>query len=464
MNRTRWIIALFGLALGAGQLQAQIPVTETEGLTPSRRLKAETQTQKEAETARKTKPVEGGDVAFPQILADPDNIDLNYRFAQGQIARGEIRGALATLERLLMLNPNMHRVRLLYALVLYRLDNLSESERELLTLSKLSLPPELRAEMKEYLDQIKKRRRRTRLGSNLSLGFDYDTNRNASPSSAGRLVQDRFIKLAGSNQKAQDTALVTIANIWATQDLGTQWGHELFASLTYFRAEQTTQDSLDLTAYSSQFGANFKSGFFTWTPSAGFDHVRLSEDTFLRSDTISTRFGFKHTERLSTAFEIRSTWENYSRTAVVPVAPEREGRKNDFSYSGDYILNKTMKLSGGYAITLKSAAAPYNAFVRHSLHVGHTWLLGRGMFLLSGVTFNIDEYDDRDPLVSQKIRDDLSYRFRLTHGAPLTLIDRRLKDLVFATTYEWYHAESNLNNYAYENNKISGMLTYKWEL
>lgn len=458
------LTVIFWLALGAGRLQAQIPVTESEGLTPSQRLKAEAQAQKEAEMARNRKAVENGNITYQQVLADPDNIDLNYRYAQGQIARGEMRGALATLERLLMLNPNLHRVRLLYALVLLRLDNLGEAERELLTLSKLSLPPDLRDEMQEYLRQIKKRRRRTRLGTNISLGFDYDTNRNASPSAAGRLVQDRFIVLAGSDKKAQDTSLVTIANIWATQDLGTQWGHELFASLTYFRAEQTTQDSLDLTAYSSQFGANFKSGFFTFTPSAGFDHVRLSEDTFLRTDTVSTRFGFKHTERFSTAFEIRSSWENYSRTAVVPVAPEREGRKNDFSYSGDFLLNKTMKVSGGCAITIKEAAALYNAFERYSLNIGHTWLLGRGMFLLSSFTFNIDEYDNRDTLVSQKVRDDLSYRVRFTHGAPLTLIDRRLKDLVFATTYEWFHAESNLLNYAYENNKVSGMLTYKWEL
>ena len=56
---------------------------------------------------------------------------MNLRFARSQIARENIRGASATLERILLLEPGRPDVRLLYAVVLFRLDNTQDAEREL---------------------------------------------------------------------------------------------------------------------------------------------------------------------------------------------------------------------------------------------------------------------------------------------------------------------------------------------
>ena len=46
---------------------------------------------------------------------------------RAQIRRGDVRGAGATLERILLMRPDLPRIRLLYAIVLYRLDNLDEA-------------------------------------------------------------------------------------------------------------------------------------------------------------------------------------------------------------------------------------------------------------------------------------------------------------------------------------------------
>jgi len=45
-------------------------------------------------------------------LEDPDNIMLNFRYAQTQIKNNNLLGAAGTLERILLVNPNLSKVRL----------------------------------------------------------------------------------------------------------------------------------------------------------------------------------------------------------------------------------------------------------------------------------------------------------------------------------------------------------------
>ena len=105
---------------------------------------------------------DGVDVTYAEVLGNPDNIELNVRFALTQIRQGNVRGAGATLERILLIAPNIAEIRILYAVVLFRLDNLDEAEREMKMVLELPLSPELRGQIDDYLAQIETRRKRTR--------------------------------------------------------------------------------------------------------------------------------------------------------------------------------------------------------------------------------------------------------------------------------------------------------------
>ena len=48
----------------------------------------------------------GAPVSYQDVLADPDNLELNLRFARTQVAQGNVRGAAATLERILLIDPD----------------------------------------------------------------------------------------------------------------------------------------------------------------------------------------------------------------------------------------------------------------------------------------------------------------------------------------------------------------------
>ena len=61
---------------------------------------------------------------FDAVLAAPDDPDLNLEFARRAADAGDLNGAAGALERVLIADPNRHGARLMYAVILYRLDDI----------------------------------------------------------------------------------------------------------------------------------------------------------------------------------------------------------------------------------------------------------------------------------------------------------------------------------------------------
>jgi tetratricopeptide (TPR) repeat protein len=196
----------------------------------------------------------GGDVSYADVLRDPDNIGLNYRFAQTQIRQGNIRGASATLERILLLDPQRPDVRLLYAVVLFRLDNLNDAERELLAVRDVPMSAELRAEVDGLLSQIEQRRRRLRAELLVNFGVQYDWNGNSAQRSNSRLVVDTPLALNDSDERHREISTNGTVQISADYDLGLNRRHKALASVSAYRSEHVHEDQLDLEAGTGQGG------------------------------------------------------------------------------------------------------------------------------------------------------------------------------------------------------------------
>ena len=87
---------------------------------------------------------------FEAVLAAPDDIDLNLDFARRAADAGDFNGAAGALERVLIADPNRHGARLMYAAVLYRLDDLQGARDQLDLLEPVTLTPLQRAEATRY--------------------------------------------------------------------------------------------------------------------------------------------------------------------------------------------------------------------------------------------------------------------------------------------------------------------------
>ncbi|MFA6028284.1 MAG: tetratricopeptide repeat protein [Elusimicrobiota bacterium] len=435
---------------------------DKEGQRPAEGAANQAAAVQAAEQAREALPADA-EPTFAQVLADPDNVELNARYAQAQIRRGDLKGAAATLERLLLLAPKRHELRVLYAAVLYRLDSLGEAQREFETLRKLDLPAGLRADVEDYLRRIESRRKRTHLTGRVGAGFELDQNRNAAPSSGKRLLSGTETILTSDSRRKEDASSILLGNLELRRELGGQSGHEAFGGVTYYRAEQTHTRSLNLEAYSLQGGASLKAPRMSATPTLLFDYVLLAEHKYLRNMGFSLRGDRKFGRSTLAYAELRHVYQDYTVTPGIPNAVDRTGAQVDLTLGAERVVAPTLKLGGSLSSSLKNAGRAYLGFHRTALGGNALRLVGKGRFLLAATTLGFDRYRDSDTAVSRTRRKDLNLRAGLTFGTPLAFIDPSLKELLWTTTLEYYHSWSNIQNYAYTDAKLAGMLTYRWD-
>ncbi|MGQ0676382.1 MAG: tetratricopeptide repeat protein, partial [Rhodospirillales bacterium] len=204
-------------------------------------------------------------VTFAEVLKDPDNVELNFDYARTLVAQGDLKGASATLERMLLNNPELAQVRLFYAIVLYRLDSLDEAERELKSIIGLPMPDSLRKEIQAYLDRISFRKKLTRYSASLSFGFSYDSNRNAAPRSGGVLFLDIPLEVPDNQREHSDKSFLTIGSMRVRHDLGFQEKHEVFGGFSFFRQDDLHLNDQNTQNYAFDAGGTYKSDWVNMT-------------------------------------------------------------------------------------------------------------------------------------------------------------------------------------------------------
>lgn len=425
-------------------------------------------TDKAAAKARAARILEsGGEVSYRDVLADPDNIELNIRFAQTQIRDGNIRGASATLERVLLLDPDRADVRLLYAVVLFRLDNLQDAERELESVRDLPMTPQLRTEVSDLLDQIDQRRRRLRFEALVSFGGQYDWNGSSTPVSNTRLVSDVPIQLGDADQRHREFSANGTVRIAMDYDLGFQRRHKLKAGVSGYRAEHLHEDQLDLEAVSADAGLSMAYEPFTVEPRFSVTDVRLAHQRYLTIARLENLATWQVDKKADLFAGLGWEDQHYNSVHVATSAWEREGRQIDGRIGGHYLVEPTLRIGGYARLYDKNAKKPYNAYHRAEAGAEATMLLSGGSFLIASVVYQRDSYQAPDPFVSAATRNDWSLRSRLLYGFPIAnLFDDRVagwfEGITATVAVERYNQVSTIRDYTYRNTSVSANLTRKW--
>lgn len=413
----------------------------------------------------------GPPVTYADVLRNPDDILLNLRFARAQVNEGNVRGAVATLERVLLIDPDLAQVRLFYAVILFRLESLDEAEKEFNAVAALDIPADVRAEVELYLGRIALERRLTRYSASLAFGAHYDTNRDFTPTSETRLAGG--VPFTVSN-KSDDVGYLAIGSIRVDHDLGYQAEHEVFGSLTYYHDEQDEQDTQDLQSFTAGVGGVYGSAFegVDVISSLFYSHLRLSKETFFQEVGGNLRFERRLAPGIEGFADFGLTTQTFSSIRENTTSNERDGREASGMIGATWQVAPAHILSGDFQHYDKSAkgagGAEFFSFYRDQLRLSHTWLMGGGQFLLSNFTFQRDRYEDSDPSVANITRQDETYRVRVTYGAPLSyifgndLLWEELEDITFSPSMESLHTNSNLVNFEVTNYKLQAMLTKTW--
>lgn len=401
-------------------------------------------------------------IPFEQILAQPGNIGLNVAYARQQIAAGDLKEAGATLERILLMQPELHDVRVLYGLVLYRLGLYDRARYELeLALEGGKLPSALAAEAQAYLNRIKYEQRTTRGSLTLTAGMDYDSNRNQAPSSGELLFID--IPLP-ANPRNGDAGYVFSVQGRLLHDLGSQEGHTLHAEANYYRSDKVEVDNLDLDAATVAAGGTYYAGNWSFTPTLRGGFYWLDGDDYLATWGGEIEAAYRWNPKVTSYGSVRVEDEDFRATPQYQSAPLRSGMRASGRAGTKWRFTPTQAVLVEALYMNKDGETDFESYDRYGVNVQHSWLLGRGAFSLIGAWAEKSDYDGPDVFISPTIvREEWLYRGRATVGAPLSFFfpkaPEAVKDLNIIAQYEYETVDSNILNFDYEAHKVSLLLS-----
>ena len=429
--RGLWFVVI--LLLGAGLppvgvlAQSQPGFDETKAAEQKRLLEEQTRA---GEASQQVLPTLDA-ITYGDVLKDPDNIDLNFRYAKAQVARGNVRGAASTLERILLIAPNLPQIRLMYAIVLFRLDDIVESEREFLELRKLKNAPEINAEIDKFLKAIENRRKTTRVRIQASMGVQHDTNVISTPRDGKALFAGFSFDVVAGQEKS-DFAVLGVMTADVTHDLGRQAPDKLLISTTVYLSDQMDINQQDLLSGSVSAGLKLNFDALTMTPRLTYTDLRLSHEKFYTGYGGDVLFEHRNVVPLFGGidgyFQAGVTREKFSAVKESSTAPQRDGPRLGFEAGLTKQITPQHRLKGGVAYTHKFAntrSAGFNSYWGAKALLQHAWLPGGGNFLLTALSYANNLYEKPDPIVTAgQTRHDRQIRARATFGTPLSNVFR----------------------------------------
>lgn len=410
-------------------------------------------------------------VEFEEVLRRPNDVALNFAWAQTQVQRGDIKGASNTLERILLIAPAQAPIRLLYAIVLYRLERLQEAERELAMIESLPMANSLRAEIDRYRRDIAYARKQTKFTATLSLGMQYDWNRNSSPRSGEAQFLDVRFPVAARDRRASDWQIQSIGRIEMSHAIEGQDNHRITAAATYVRGDQARRSDYDLQVGSVEFGGAIDFAPTWVVPNVYARRIGLANQRYGRIEGANLRVEQRFTGRFQIYGFGEGENQTYSRISRSQRAPERSGFQSTLGAGAIWIAAPEHRLGLEGAHVWKNARQEYESYGGPSATLTHTWLLGQGMFLVTSASGEFNAYDKPDPLVSARTRSDKIGRLRTTFGVPVALLieneqisqSESLRDLTFFVSVEGQRALSNIVGNSYDNYRFAFGLTKRWD-
>lgn len=411
---------------------------------------------------------------YADVMAAPDDPALNLRYVKDLIAKGNVQLAAATTERILLLYPEADDVRLLYAILLYRMDVLDDAAVQLDILEMHEPSPAIRAEIARYRDLIKQRLNPLRRSAAISIGMHYDTNRNTFPDKDTFLVLDTPIRLTTGDGEVDDWGRLAIGSAQISKDTGRQSLQQVFGDVALLYDDQVEVDALDVNALLLNTGFLYRTIYGDLIPRAHASWIELDSKKYSRDYGLSLRGErplFK--SKIKAFAQVTTGWRRYNNTTDLPFSSEQDGNYQRVEIGGDRQIDATTGLRLAAAYNNNDADLAYEGYDGFDLAASLTKILPRGTFLLASVSFEKQFYDGNDPFISAKKREDRDWKLDLTYGAPVATAigvfsgnpmgPEMLREIVLNLTAGFEDSHSNIPNYQYKNYRLQFMFNRNWD-
>jgi hypothetical protein len=194
--------------------------------------------------------------ALDDMLLDIANPQKSFNYVQSAVELGDLRGAIAALERMLLINPSLANIQLELGVLYLRLGNAPLARYHIAqALRAQNVPTVVRTRAERYLAAAGADSQRNFLRGMFSIGYRYDSNANSGPGSPFVTVYDPFLQTAVTAQlsanalKKSDSSLQTSGRLFDSYAFGggNSWDSNLaFTGSTYHDLKDLNQWSVNL--------------------------------------------------------------------------------------------------------------------------------------------------------------------------------------------------------------------------
>jgi hypothetical protein len=349
------------------------------------------------------------DALFEQLLKDPKNVELTFRYAEAAIKAGNIEAGISSLERLLLLDRNFPGVKLELAELYSRLHSFDMAKSYLAQAEEEpGADAKTLARIQVVRDEIENTSSPSKFTTNLFVGVRHQSDATAEPVGsdiiAGGVPQTLSTIFLG---KPAWDAFAT-GNLQHTYDFGS---FKLESNLLAYYSKSLGHGTLDLGAVEVNSGPRFdvdidNTHLVSARVYALANEVTLGDSQFLHSVGTGLSIDRSITDKLSGSgfYEFRSEW--FSPVTLSPTANTMNANVHSFGAGLSYqvVENGDLGLQISYALTDDFASVGSNKGL--VFHLSYSQLfqlpetLGVGPLNLSPVVYRIYSRDNgSDPAV-----------------------------------------------------------------
>ncbi|MCC8428497.1 tetratricopeptide repeat protein [Reyranella aquatilis] len=409
------------------------------------------------------------DAAFQEMLKNPSDLDVLFKFATIASKTGDLEGAISALERMLLVDPDLPRVRLELGVLYYRLGSFEVARSYFeVTLKSASLPPDVKARAEQFLAESEKRLTKSRFTGEIFAGMRYQSNANLGPpTSSVRL----FGQTANLNQTALGTAdwgAVTSGFLRHIYDLGQNNPAQLETQLSgylnrQFQIQAANVSILDLTS-----GPRFKAfnGIFedvTLKPFGTVGYIWVNDVPYYGSFGSGLEVGTLLSDKLRNTTNFVWRRQMYQNTWYIPTNNQFTGVEYSANSTFQYAVNQAVMLyANGNLQRYQTDSTPWQNYMLYGVGGGMSFSFTDPLFK-SELPWSISlfgnvqwwYYDQPDAVVDPTVtRQQIDTILNLTLSIPF---DQRT---MFTVSGGRFVRSSDIPNYAFTNN--SALIGVTW--
>ena len=389
-------------------------------------------------------------ITYMQILQDPNDLDLNLKYAQQQGKMGNFKQTISTLERLNMLYPDNVEIKLYLLSVLVQVDS---PEKANSIIEEMKLRRDLEAEDLETLLEIEEELKDRapslwNVTADISFGVLYNDNVNSVTKNRRKEDSDTVVAF---NSAMFDRTLSGGLGLSAVRPVGEE--SSFLIGLSHSSSEQYQETDDDFQSYGLTFALDTTLGNQSLSPF----FMLTKSDYQTDADSFSKMYGFGGFftvgERNSFSYGYSFSDSKGNRNESDTTADETNAIGHSFTLGHDLILTPIISssISLGYSDTDAKVDAG-NDYENYDVGFGLNFAFPWAYIAVSNsISFN--DYKKEDTTVnSTKLRSDYTNTFDImltkAVGDIFPAIDPN-RSLFINLSYEKLTSQANIMNYDY---------------